>query len=215
MSNPYTYQDFFSFFPLFFRRIFDLLTGTLSWSELASDEIQIFALIGIAISGGMVGSFLILRRMAMVANALSHTILLGIVLVYLFFKVLFHYDDLYYALSIPALLLAALLAGLLTVILTEFFTHKLKVQEDASVGLVFTTLFAIGIILVTLFTRNIHIGTELVMGNVDGIKRGDLHLVFIVVGLNLSLYFLFFKGLKITTFDPQLAKTLGFPPPVI
>ena len=85
-----------------------------------------------------------------------------------------------------------------------------RLQEDASTGLVFTSLFAIGIALVTLLTRSAHLGTEVVMGNVDALQREDCVLVFIVLGLNIVLCTLFFKEYKMTTFDPGLAKALGF-----
>jgi manganese/zinc/iron transport system permease protein len=107
------------------------------------------------------------------------------------------------------MLVASILTGLFTAFLTEFLTKTARLQEDASTGIVFTSLFALGIVLLTLLTRNVHIGIEVVMGNVDGLQREDLKLVFLILGMNLLLFFLFFKEFKITTFDSALARSFG------
>jgi manganese/zinc/iron transport system permease protein len=201
--NPYWKKEFFSFCALFFQRFWQLITGQLSLKELAPDEIQVFVLVLLSVSSALVGSFLVLRKMAMLANSLSHTILLGIALSYVIFGSL---------LGIKALLIAALISGFLTILLTHFFTHVIRLQEEASVGLVFTSLFALGVLLVTLFTRNIHLGIEAVMGNVDGLQWSDLELAFGLFLLCGFCVFLFFKELTLTVFDPQLAKLLGLFP---
>ena len=208
-SNPYSNTTFFSFLYEFVIRFFELVTGRLSFSNLASDEIQVYVLSGVAISGALVGSFLVLRRMTMMANAISHTILLGIVLAYFFLRE-FSVGDAQHMISIEGLLIAALIMGIFTAFLTEFLTKTVRLQEDASTGLVFTTLFALGIISVTLLTRDSHIGIEAVMGNADALHLDDLSLVMGIVLINIVLVVLFFKEFKITTFDPVLARSLGF-----
>jgi manganese/zinc/iron transport system permease protein len=210
--NPYTDTNFFKFIGLFFFRIYLFLKGELSPLELATDEIQIIVMIGVAISGSLVGTFLVLRKMTMLANALSHTLLLGIIITYLFLASFGSSEEPLGLMSIPTLMLASLVTGLVTTFMTEFLTRVIKLQEDASIGLIFTTFFASGIVLVTLFTRNLHIGTELIMGNVDALKKSDITSVFLVLGMNLVFIFLFFKGLKITTFDSGLSIALGFSP---
>ncbi len=204
--NPYSGADIWSFFTLFFSRLFD------SSSQMASDELQIFVLIGIALSSCLVGSFLMLRKMAMLANALSHTILIGIVLAFLILRVFLAPDSKSFEINLEAMLIASLITGLITTFLTDTLSHVFKLQEDASIGLVFTTLFALGIILVTLFTKNTHIGTEVVMGNVDALQSQDLKLVYIIALINVVVFTLFFKEFKLTTFDSLLAKSLGFSP---
>lgn len=200
--NPYSDQSFWGFFAVLYTRLCAWFTGRLPFEELVSDEIQMVTLVCVAVAGALVGTFLVLRRMTMLANALSHTILLGIVIAYLLF------DEL----TIPVLMMAALITGIVTTFLTAFFNQVIKLQEDASIGLVFSTLFALGILLLTLFSRNVHIGTELVMGNVDALQRGDCKLVGAVLGVNLVLFVLLYYGFKITTFDPHLARALGFSP---
>jgi manganese/zinc/iron transport system permease protein len=205
VQNPYFDQNFFSFIALFFSRLFHIFT--IQW---APDEIQVLVLSLIGISSALVGSFLVLRKMTMLANSLSHTILLGIVLAFLFGSSV---ADLQKGQIHTFLLLsAAFIVGLLTAILTEFLTRHVKLQEDASTGLVFTTLFAIGIILVNVLTRNAHIGAEVVMGNVDALQVGDLGLAFWIVVINALFIFVFYKEWQLTTFDPPFAKALGFSP---
>lgn len=80
--NPYHGQTFWGFFVELAKRLGALTTGQLSFDQLVSDEIQVFVLIGVAISSALVGTFLVLRRMTMLANSLSHTILMGIVLAF-------------------------------------------------------------------------------------------------------------------------------------
>lgn len=200
---------FLVFFSFFFT---DYSQGKLSLSTLASDEIQILVLMGVAASSALVGTFLVLRKMTMLANALSHTILLGIVLAFLISMALLPKPDPYQTLTIPILLLSAFLTGIFTTFLTEFLTRVIKLQEDASVGLVFTALFALGIVCVTIFSKNVHIGTELIMGNVDALKIGDISIVMTILIFNSFLFLFLFNGYKITTFDPGLAKAFGYFP---
>lgn len=207
--NPYFDKTFLGFFIQFFIRMKDFVIGNLSFRDLATDEIQVFVLIGVAISSALVGTFLIFRKMTMLANSLSHTILVGIVAAFLITK-----DGLldHQSINIEAMLLAALVMGLLTAFFTEFLTKSAKLQEDASTGIVFTSLFALGIIAVTMLTRNAHIGIEVVMGNVDALHFDDLKLVYTIVLINALSFIFLFKEFKITTFDPGLARALGFSP---
>lgn len=209
--NPYSGENFFGFFVQLAKRLGQFLTGNVPWSGVASDEIQIIVLCGIAISAAMLGCFLVLRRMTMLANALSHTILLGIVIAYVVTLggVGAAAESQESFINIKAMLTASLVMGLVTTYLTEFLNKTVGLQEDASIGIVFTGLFALGVVLVTLLTRSAHIGTEVIMGNVDALQLEDCRLVFAVLALNAVLFFLFFKEYKITTFDPGLAKALG------
>lgn len=212
--NPYYGKTFWQFIFLFFQRMGAFFTGHLSTEQLAADEIQVLVLIGVAISSALVGCFLVLRRMTMLANSLSHTILIGIVLAF-FLSSFWEESGGEHASSIApmgTMLFAALVTGFFTAFLTEFLVKTGKLQEDASTGLVFTSLFALGVILVTILTRNAHVGTEAVMGNADALQRGDLFWVYLIVAGNIGLFCLFFKEFKLTTFDPGLAYAMGFSP---
>lgn len=209
--NPYTGEDFFGFIFLFIKRTFLFLTGVLNPNDLVSDEIQVLTLIAISISSALIGTFLVLRKMAMLANSISHTILVGIVAAYFLSGISFQEShESSSSVNLIILLAASLVMGIATSFLTEFFTKTMKLQEDASIGLVFTTLFAIGITLVTLLTRSQHVGTELVTGNVDALHINDLKLSLIVLGINLGILILFYKEYLITSFDPFFASSLGF-----
>lgn len=209
--NPYSGETFFGFFLQLIYRIAAFFQGKLSLNDVAADEVQILVLTGVAISSSLVGTFLVLRKMTMLANALSHTILVGIVIsYYLLMKTTQTNGEL--NLNMEVMLLTALIMGLFTAFLTEFFTYHAKLQEDASIGLVFTSLFALGVILVTVLARNAHVGLEVVMGNVDALRLEDCNYVYLILGVNLLIFVLLFKEFKLTTFDSSLAKALGFSP---
>lgn len=214
MSNPYTGHNFLSFFLVLAKRIYGYFTGNIVLSDLAADEVQLIVLSGVALSSALVGTFLVLRKMTMLANSLSHTILLGIVLAFFFTNdgILAQDHAHGHTLNMNALLIASLIMGFVTTFLTEFLTKVARLQEDASLGLVFTTLFALGIIAVTILSRSAHIGIEAVMGNADALNPQDCRFVYAILALNLMLFLLFFKELQLTTFDPGLAKALGFSP---
>lgn len=203
-SNPYTDATLLDFFGILIQRLALFFTGTTL--SLASDELQLAVLSCVAISGALVGSFLVLKRMTMLANSLSHTILLGIVIAFWISPG----EDIYH--NLPLFLVAAILTGFATSFITQFLTSTLRLQADASTGLTFTTLFALGILLVTLLTRNAHIGAEVVMGNVDALQQQDLTWAALIALINIAIIILFFKEYLITTFDQGLAQVLGFSP---
>lgn len=208
--NPYFDTHFFTFFGTFFSRLAKLLLSFFNAESfgLASDELQICILCCIAISSAIIGCFLVLRKMTMLANSLSHTILIGIIIAFLMTQTQAQYWH-QHNLHVSTFLIAALISALLTTFLTDFLTKIIKLQEDASIGLVFSTLFALGIILVTLFTKNAHIGSEIVMGNVDALHPHDLKLAIIMLLFNVLVTIIFFRQFKLITFDSSYAKTLG------
>ncbi len=167
-----------------------------------TDAIQMGVLCAIAISCGLLAPFLVLKRMAMFANSLSHTILLGIAIAFLFTGSLF---------SLSSLLLGALLAAFMTAFFTGGLIRWFRLQEDASIGLVFTAFFALGITVVTLFTRDVHLGIETVMGNADIVQIGDLKQALLLIGVNLVAVVLFYRQFQLISFDQNLAKTLSIP----
>ncbi len=208
--NPYDGKNFFGFFQELFVRLYGFVTGQFSLDALVSDEIQIIVLMSVASSAALVGTFLVLRKMTMLANSISHTILLGIVAAFVWTQDgILESGGHYHAINVQVMLLASLAVGVLTAFLTEFLTKTARLQEDASTGIVFTSLFALGIILVTLLTRNAHVGTEVVMGNVDALQLQDCKLVLVIFALNVLMTLLFFKEYTITSFDPALAQALG------
>lgn len=169
------------------------------------------ALVGV--SCGIIGVFLILRKMAMMSDAISHTVLLGIVLAYLVTRELYGVH----------MLIGAIMAGLLTAVLVQWLNNR-GVQQDASIGVVFTTLFAIAVIIIATSLGNVHLDVQhSLMGEITFIPwntmtlpwLGDVPKATALLGLVLLivLFFiiLFYKEWKITTFDPALAASLGIP----
>lgn len=211
--NPYTGANFWEFFQILFWRIVSFVQGKLSIAHLAADEIQLLVLIGIGASAALIGTFLVLRKMTMVANSLSHTILLGIIIAFILSQK-GGASEIEHGETIPiqAMLWASLGMALITSFLTQFLVKSVRLQEDASIGIVFTALFAIGVIFVTLLTRNAHIGTEVVMGNVDALHWDDCKLAYLILAFNSVILLAFFKEFKITTFDAGLASLFGISP---
>ncbi|MBD3109947.1 metal ABC transporter permease [Bacillus sp. AGMB 02131] len=171
--------------------------------------ILIGALVACACS--IVGCFLVLRKMSMVGDAISHSVLPGIVIVFLLSG---SRDTIF-------MLTGAIVFGLLTVYLISLFRNS-WVQDDAAIGVVFTALFAVGVVLVSLYTRQVHIDLDHVLygeiayapWNVVTIGGGDLGpqavwLVGAVLLVNIIIISLFYKQFKLCSFDPVMAAALG------
>lgn len=199
--TPYWDCNFFTFFLVLLRRLTSLASGQ-PWT---SDEVQLVVLSAVACSCGILSPFLVLKRMTMLANSLSHTILLGIALAALAARYFWggHPFDL------PTLLIGALIAALLTAFCTEVLTKCFRLQEDASIGLVFTALFALGITVVTIYLRDVHLGVEAVMGNTDALRLPDAKLPALFMAVNGAFVFFLFKQFQLISFDAHLAKIFG------
>lgn len=205
--NPYSGESFFGFFSVMMQRVALFFRGEAS--SLASDEVQLLVLVLIALSSALLGTFLVLRKMTMLANSLSHTILLGIVGTFLLNRFLFSGGEGIYTIRFPALLIGAVITALLTTFSTEFLYKRLRLQKDASIGLIFTAFFALGVVLVTILSRNSHLGVEAIMGNVDALHPDHVKQVFYLFLFNATIVFLFFRPLEVVSFDRDLAKNFG------
>lgn len=120
----------------------------------------------IAISGALLGTFLLLRGMSLTSDAISHTVLLGIVVAFLLMTTVFGLEG---DTSSPLLILGASLAGVATVVLTEVLYKSGLVRQDAALGLAFPLLFAIAVILVSRFADNVHLDEDAVLVGEIGI----------------------------------------------
>ncbi len=182
----------------------------------AQIEIMLVASL-VAAACALPGVFLVLRRVALMSDAISHTVLFGIVIGFLFVR----------DIHSPWLILFAAAAGVLTVSLTELLLRTRRMGEDAAIGLVFPALFSIAVIIITRDFSSIHIDT-------DAVLLGELafapfnRAVFLganlpkgvwimgaILLINLVLLILFYKELKLATFDSALAAALGFSPALI
>jgi manganese/zinc/iron transport system permease protein len=180
----------------------------------AQIEIQLIASI-VAIACAIPGTFLVLRKMALISDAISHSILPGLVLGF------FITHDL----NSPLLIVMAAFSGLVTVVLVEFIQKTKLVKEDTAIGLVFPVLFSIGVIMIAKNANDVHLDTDaILLGElafapfdrllVDGADFGpkSLWIIGTVLLITIGLLFAFFKELKISTFDAGLATALGFSP---
>jgi manganese/zinc/iron transport system permease protein len=180
----------------------------------AQVEIQLIAAV-VAAACALPGTFLVLRRMAMLSDAISHAILPGIVLAFFVTR----------DLASPWLFLAAAATGVLTVALVELLHRTQRVREDAAIGLVFPLLFSVGVILISRFAGNVHLDTdavllgELAFAPFDRFAPGGVDLgpraLWVMGGIllaNLAAIALFYKELKLASFDAALAAALGFSP---
>jgi len=183
------------------------------------EQVEIIILASVtAVACALPGVFLVLRRVALMSDAISHAILLGIVLAFFVVK----------NLASPWLIVAATLTGVLTVTLTEMIIHTQKLKKDAAIGLVFPVLFSIGVILINRYTSDVHIDADCVLFGeiafapfnrmiIKGVDVGPqgLWLMSGILILNILFITLFYKELKIATFDQGLAAALGFLPAAI
>lgn len=171
------------------------------------------------------GCYLFLRKQSMLADALTHAALPGVVAAFVAAGYLegLGWIDAEGGWSVRQLLMfvGAMLAGLLTAFLTEWVTHSGWVRGDAALGVVFTTLFAVGLIMLRQFADKSDLDLDCVLyGQLETVGlRGGVPGEAIASGCmltgNLLLVFILFKELMITTFDPELARSHGFRPRLI
>lgn len=172
----------------------------------------------IAISCSIVGTFLVLRKMSMMADAISHTVLLGIVIAFAFVG----------SLDSPILIIGAIITGVITSYLIDALVKTRKIKEDASTGIVFPLLFSIAIIIISLSFRGTHLDVDTVLLgrienssieqlNIFGINFGarKIYESLFVLLLNLTILLVFFKEFKIVSFDSAFSKVIGISPVVI
>ena len=180
-------------------------------------EIQLIASI-VAIACAIPGTFLVLRKMAMISDAISHSILPGIVIGF------FITQDL----NSPLLILLAAVTGIITVVLVEYIQKTGLVKEDTAIGLVFPALFSIGVILIAQHANDVHLDVDAVLLGelafapfdrliISGIDVGpkSLWIIGSILMFTIALLIAFFKELKVSTFDAGLAAALGFSPSLI
>jgi manganese/zinc/iron transport system permease protein len=168
-------------------------------------------------SGAVLGSFLVLRGNSMLTDAISHSIVFGIIVVWLLTR----------QVSGPVQVIGAALTGVLTVGLTELLARSKLVRMDAAIGLVFPALFAAGVLLISLYARDVHLHVETVLLgeigfvwlNVWPVLGQRVPVAVVTLGvmlvLNLAFVLAFWKELKLASFDPGLAAALGFLPGVL
>ncbi|MCM1299370.1 MAG: metal ABC transporter permease [Firmicutes bacterium] len=183
----------------------------------AAVEIQLIAALTAA-ACAIPGVFLVLRKMSMVSDSITHTILLGIVLAF------FLTEDL----SSPLLMIGAAVMGPVTVWLTELLTKTRLLSEDSATGTVFPLLFSAAVILITRYAGNAHLDTDSVLLGelafapfdrltVNGADIGakGIYISGALLIINVVFTAVFFKELTLVSFDPILAAITGFSPAIL
>ena len=187
------------------------MSGLENWSW-AYDGWIVLAGMLCAVAASLPGNFLLLRRMSLLGDAISHAILPGL-------AVAFFVSE---SRSSWPMFLGAVIVGILTALFTEWIRNFGDVDEGASMGVVFTTLFAIGLVLIVQAADHVDLDPGCVLyGAIEMTPLDTLNVagqpiprVVIVLGavtlVNLLFVVLFFKELKLSAFDPALATSVGF-----
>lgn len=171
----------------------------------------------IGVPCALLGNYLILRRMALIGDAISHSVLPGLVVAYLIFR----------DLGSTPMLLGAMFAGLATTLLIEFIQQKSRLKSDVATGITYTTLFALGIFLVNRYAGRVHLDADCVLfGELEYIPLAEPSALVVgslgpapvpvvvmaaAAAATALLVAVFYRALLVTSFDAGLAKALGLP----
>lgn len=175
-----------------------------------------------SVAAALLGNFLVLRRMSMMGDAISHAVLPGLAVAFLLSGTRGGW----------LMFLGAAMVGVMTAVFTEWVNRLGRVDQGASMGVVFTTLFAIGLLLIVQAADYVDLDPGCVLyGSIEmaplevftSFEWGGWFIeipetvvwLCVVLVLNIAFITVFYKELKITSFDPALAKTLGFRPEVM
>ena len=167
----------------------------------------------VTVSCGLIGNFMILRRMTLMGDALSHSLLPGVVLAFLFTQS---------RAPIP-MAVGAILASMAAALLIEFIEKHSRLKRDAVIGIVFTSFFALGVVLISLFANKVDLDADCVLYGELGLTPfahpvslfGGYSVptpvlrMLVVLSILVVLIVLFYKEWVITAFDPSLAHALG------
>ena len=150
---------------------------------------------------GIIGCFIVLRNMSLIGDALSHAILPGIFVSFVFLGY-----------STIGFFVGSVLAGILSAFLITWIQHNVKTKNDASIGIVFTVMFSLGVIGISWLNseKGAHLDLgDFLFGNALGVSNEDLILTAIVMLYTIVSVALFYRYLFITTFQPTIAATMG------
>lgn len=153
----------------------------------------------VGVTCAVLGVYVVLRRMAFIGDALAHTALPGVVVAYLYGWNLF---------------MGALAAGLLTALGIGWISRRATVREDTAIGVLFTAMFALGILMLS-GMRSFRDFTHILFGNILGVTRADLLLITAMCVLVLLVLALFHKELELASFDPLHAQVMGLNPDLV
>ncbi len=169
-----------------------------AWLEPFSYPFMVDAMVvgtAIATVCAVLSCYLVLKGWSLMGDAISHAVLPGIVIAYV--------------VGIP-LAIGAFLSGLLCAVATGYIKANSRVKEDTVMGVVFTGLFAFGLVLFTKVKSELHLD-HILFGNILGLESGDLRDTLIVSGITLGIVLARWRDLLLFCFDPAQARTIGLP----
>ncbi|MEB7660016.1 metal ABC transporter permease [Staphylococcus xylosus] len=144
---------------------------------------------------GVIGCFIVLRSLALMGDAISHAVLPGVAISYMM-GINFFYG--------------AVVFGVLAALGIGFVNQNSKIKSDSSIGIVFSSFLALGVLLITKAQSSIDL-TEILFGNVLTVKPEDRTITFIVVAIVLIVIIVFYKEFLLSSFDPTMAAASGLP----
>ncbi len=168
-----------------------------------------YALLGsmlLGISCGLMGAFLVVRRLALMSDALSHAVLPGVALGFLWNMTK----------SPVAIFIGATLCGLFGSVVVQAIRSTTRQKEDASLGFVLASFYAVGVCLMTMIQQNLPGGNKsgldkFMFGQVAALGAADVILLAVVTALVIGVLALFYKELLVTSFDASFARSAGIP----
>lgn len=164
--------------------------------QFAFMRTALLAAVLVGVTCAALGVYVVLRRMAFIGDAVAHAVLPGLVVAYLRGWSLFG---------------GAVGAGLLTALGIGWLSRREAVREDTAIGILFTGMFALGILLMS-SAHSFRDLTHMLFGNILGVTSGDLVLIAIVACLVLAVLIACHKELVLTSVDPAHAEVIGLNP---
>lgn len=167
--------------------------------EFAARALAASAIVGVMC--GVLGCFIVLRNMSLIGDALSHAILPGVVVGFMVAGY-----------SILGFFTGSVIAGLLTAVSITWIQRNIKTHEDAAIGIVFTFMFALGVMGISWLTRQegVHLDLkDFLFGNVLGISDQDLWLTLLVMVFTIICVVAYYRYFFVTTFESVVAETIG------
>lgn len=149
----------------------------------------------VGVTCGIIGSFITLKGMSLIGDAISHAVVPGVAISYMI-GINFFYG--------------AVVAGLLTALGINYVDQKSRVKADSAIGIVFSAFFASGVILIQKAQSAIDL-TSILFGNILTVSNTDRYITMVVGVMVIFIVLLFYKELLITTFDPTMARAYGLP----
>ncbi|OZB96712.1 metal ABC transporter permease [Paenibacillus sp. XY044] len=144
---------------------------------------------------GIIGCFIILRGMALMGDAISHAVLPGVALSYMLGINFFF---------------GAVVTGVLTALGIGYVSQNSRIKNDSAIGIVFTSFFAVGIILIT-FAKSSTDLYHILFGNVLAVRASDMWITLIIGIVIVAVVYLFYKELLVSSFDPVMSAAYGLP----